>query len=128
MIKKYLSIACVCGLLIGLAGVAADREVYQIPQEEPKVEVYVPTAMEKYEEALSKGTDLRFWYDDASYDTYFKTMAAKYVPSAILYPLTSGASIVLSALMAAVFFKERITPKCVIGIIIAIAAIVIMNF
>lgn len=60
--------------------------------------------------------------------SYFKTMAAKYVPSAILYPLTSGASIVLSALMAAVFFKERITPKCVIGIIIAIAAIVIMNF
>jgi len=78
MIKKYLSIACVCGLLIGLAGVAADVGVYRVPQEEPQVEAYVPTTMEKYEAALAKGADLRFWYDDAGYDAYFKTMAANY--------------------------------------------------
>ena len=59
--------------------------------------------------------------------SYFKTIAAKHVPSAILYPLTSGAAIVLSALMASVFFGEKITPKCIKGIIIALAAIVIMN-
>ena len=59
--------------------------------------------------------------------SYFKTMAAKFVPSAVLYPLTSGAAIVLSAIMAAIFFKERITPKCIIGIMIALAAIIIMN-
>ncbi|MBQ8279199.1 MAG: extracellular solute-binding protein [Roseburia sp.] len=78
MIKKYLSIACVCALLIGLAGVVADTEVYQVPQEEPQTESYVPTTVEKYEEALSGGADLRFWYDDASYDTYFLNMAAEY--------------------------------------------------
>lgn len=60
--------------------------------------------------------------------SYFKTMAAIYVPAAILYPLTSGLALVLSALMAAIFFKERITIKSVIGIIIAITAIIIMNF
>lgn len=59
--------------------------------------------------------------------SYFKTMAAKYIPSAILYPLTSGTVIVLSAVMASIFFKERITPKCIKGIIVAICAIVIMN-
>lgn len=59
--------------------------------------------------------------------SYFKTMAAKFVPSAVLYPLTSGATIVLSSIMAAIFFKERITPKCIIGIMIALAAIIIMN-
>ena len=78
MIKKYLSIACVCALLIGLAGVVADTPVYQVPQEEPQTESYVPTAMEKYEEAISDGADLRFWYDDASYEDYFTTMAANY--------------------------------------------------
>lgn len=78
MIKKYLSIACVSALLIGLAGVVANTEVYQVPQEKPQAEVYVPTTMEKYEEALSGGADLRFWYDDASYDLYFTTMAANY--------------------------------------------------
>jgi len=78
MTKKYLSIACVCGLLIGLAKVSADTEVYQVPQEEPKAEIQVPTTIEKYETALSGGADLSFWYDDASYDTYFKTMAANY--------------------------------------------------
>lgn len=78
MIKKYLSIACVSALLVGLAGVVANTEVYQVPQEEPQAEAYVPTAMEKYDDALSGGADLRFWYDDSSYDTYFTNMAANY--------------------------------------------------
>jgi len=30
-------------------------------------------------------------------------------------------------IMAAIFFKEKITPKCIIGIIIALGAIIIMN-
>lgn len=60
-------------------------------------------------------------------NSYFKTMSAKFIPSGILYPLTSGAGLVLSALMAAAFFKEKITRKCFIGIIIALCAIVIMN-
>lgn len=59
--------------------------------------------------------------------SYFKTMAARYIPSAVLYPLASGASLILSALMASIFFKEKITTKCVVGIAIALCAIVIMN-
>jgi len=59
--------------------------------------------------------------------SYFKTMAAKYVPSAILYPISSGLAIILSAIMAALFFDEKITPKCVVGTIIALGAIAVMN-
>lgn len=78
MIKKYLSVACVSALLIGLAGVVSETEVYQVPEEEPQSEVYIPTALEKYEEALSGTIDLSFWYDDASYENYFTEMAANY--------------------------------------------------
>ncbi len=78
MIKKYLSVACVSAFLIGLASVVANTEVYQVKQEETEAEVYIPTAMEKYEEALSGTVDLRFWYDDASYENYFAAMAANY--------------------------------------------------
>ena len=60
-------------------------------------------------------------------NSYFKTLAAAYIPAAILYPLNSGAALILSAVMAAIFFKEKITPKCIVGIVIALAAIVIMN-
>ena len=60
-------------------------------------------------------------------NSYFKTMAAKFLPSAVLYPLSSGMGIVLSAIMAAIFFKEKITPKCIIGIMVALGAIIIMN-
>ena len=78
MIKKYLSIACVCVLLIGMAGVVADKEVYQAPKKEQPVETYVPTTMEKYEEALSGKADLLFWYDDISYENYFTQLAVNY--------------------------------------------------
>ena len=59
--------------------------------------------------------------------SYFKTMAAKDIDSAILYPLSSGSAIVLSALMASTFFGEKITKKCVAGILVTIAALLIMN-
>ena len=60
-------------------------------------------------------------------NSYFKTIAAIYLDSAILYPLSSGMSIVLSALMAAVFFCEKITKKCVLGIALTFCAIIVMN-
>lgn len=59
--------------------------------------------------------------------SYFKTAAARYISAVVLYPLTSGASIILSAIMASIFFKEKITFKCVVGIIIALGAIVAMS-
>ncbi len=61
-------------------------------------------------------------------NSYFKTFAAAYLDSAVLYPLTQGAALLLSVFMAAVFFKEKITVKCIVGVLIAFAALLVINF
>ena len=60
-------------------------------------------------------------------NSYFKTKAATHLDSAQLYPLNQGMALILSTLMASVFFKEKLTAKCVIGICIAFAGLLIMN-
>lgn len=60
-------------------------------------------------------------------NSYFKTWAATLLPSSLLYPLNQGAALIISAAMAAIFFKERMTPKSIFGIILAFAALYIIN-
>ncbi len=60
-------------------------------------------------------------------NSYFKTKAAAYLDSAQLYPLNQGAALILSTLMASVFFKEKLTVKCIIGIFIAFIGLFIIN-
>ena len=55
------------------------------------------------------------------------TMAAAYLPAVILYPLSQGAGLILSSLMAALFFKEKITKTCMLGLILAFAGLIVMN-
>lgn len=60
-------------------------------------------------------------------NSYFKTLASKHLSAVVLYPLNQGCSLILSAIMASVLFKEKITTKAVIGIITAFAALLIIN-
>lgn len=60
-------------------------------------------------------------------NSYFKTLAAEILPSTQLYPLNQGAALILSSFMAAIFFKERINMKCVIGIVLTFIALIIIN-
>ncbi len=60
-------------------------------------------------------------------NSYFKTKAALYLDSAQLYPISYGATLILSALMAAVFFKEKLTVKCVLGLFTALIGLLVMN-
>ncbi len=60
-------------------------------------------------------------------NSYFKTLAAKYLDAVILYPLNQGCALILSALMASVLFKEKLTIKAVAGIIIAFIGLLIIN-
>ena len=48
--------------------------------------------------------------------TYFKTLSAKFLDSAILYPIYQGSCLILSSLMCAIFFGEKLTGKCIIKI------------
>ena len=60
-------------------------------------------------------------------NSYFKTLAAARLDSAVLYPLNQGLALMLSMVMAAVFFKERITARCVIGLCLAFGGLLIIN-
>ena len=57
----------------------------------------------------------------------FSTLAAGYLSSALLYPLLQGSGLILSMIMSAVFFGERITPRCLLGIGLAFIALVFTN-
>ncbi len=59
--------------------------------------------------------------------SYFQTQAAIYLPSAQLYPLSKGTALILSSLMSAVLFKERLTVKCIIGMVLSFIALLIIN-
>lgn len=59
--------------------------------------------------------------------SYFKTNAANYLPSAQLYPLSQGAALILSSIMSATLFKEKLTAKGIIGILLSFVALIIIN-
>lgn len=60
-------------------------------------------------------------------NSYFKTLAAEHLGAVLLYPLNQGCALILSAVMAAVLFKEKLTVKAIIGIITAFAGLLIIN-
>ncbi len=60
-------------------------------------------------------------------NSFFKTLAAEYLPAAQMYPLSQGAALILSSIMSAVLFKEKLTAKCIAGLILAFAALLIIN-
>ncbi len=60
-------------------------------------------------------------------NSYFQTKAAEFLPAAQLYPLSKGVALILSALMSAILFKERLNIKAIIGIVMSFAALLIIN-
>lgn len=59
--------------------------------------------------------------------SYFKTLAAHYLPSAQLYPLSQSLALILSSIMSATLFHERLTIKCAVGIALSFVALLIIN-
>ncbi len=60
-------------------------------------------------------------------NSFFQTKAAAGIPSATLFPLSKSCSLVLASLMASVFFKEKLTVKCVVGMAVAFVGLLIIN-
>ncbi len=56
-----------------------------------------------------------------------KTFAASYLTTAQMYPVLQGANLIFSALMAHIFFKEKVTPRCIVGMTCAFAGLIVMN-
>ena len=60
-------------------------------------------------------------------NSYFKALANEYLSPAQVYPIYQAGGLIFSAVMAAVFFKERVTLRCVIGMCLAFAAILLLK-
>lgn len=60
-------------------------------------------------------------------NSFFKTLAAEHLDAILLYPLNQGAALILSTLMSSVCFRERITVKCICGIVIAFVGLLVIN-
>ena len=60
-------------------------------------------------------------------NSFFKTIASRKLDMTVIAPLSQGAALILVAIMSAIFFGEKIKPRCVVGIILAISALLIMN-
>ncbi|MBR3037046.1 MAG: EamA family transporter [Lachnospiraceae bacterium] len=58
---------------------------------------------------------------------FLNTFAAKTIPSVILYPLLKGGELILSMVVSAVLLKEKPNWKCGLGVLMAAAAMVIIN-
>ena len=56
------------------------------------------------------------------------TVAAKNVPSAVMFPINDGGATIISALTGACFFKEKLTKRSAAGILIGITSLIIINF
>lgn len=60
-------------------------------------------------------------------NSYFKTLAAGRLSTSQLYPLNQGASLVLSSVMTATVFKERMTGKAIFGIVLSFIGLILIN-
>lgn len=60
-------------------------------------------------------------------NSFFKTKAAFYLDSVQMFPLNQGLSLTLSMVMATTLFHEKMNLKCVVGILLAFAGILIIN-
>lgn len=60
-------------------------------------------------------------------NSYFKAMANNYLPAAQIYPIYQAGGLILSALMSSLFFKEKITLRCVSGLILAFVSILLLK-
>ncbi len=58
---------------------------------------------------------------------YFSALAANILSSAVFYPLSQGAQMILSAISDAAIFKRKLTAFTIIGLIITVIGVIIIN-
>ena len=55
------------------------------------------------------------------------TLAGRNVPSAIMFPINDGGATIITAITAAIFFKEKLTVRSVCGLILGIGSLIVIN-
>lgn len=123
MFSKYLpdvSVSVFSFLAFGLVGVGmCVGLVPQLTKKEKRKEIReLPKALWFYGAGLS--TILLIINQLA-------TIAAKVIPSAIMFPINDGGATIITALTGAVVFKEKLTPRSVAGLALGIASLIVIN-
>ncbi len=59
--------------------------------------------------------------------SFFQTLAAQHLPASELYPLARGIALILSAVMSWIFFGEKPTAGSILGMVLAFAALLLIN-
>lgn len=123
MFSKYLpdvSVSVFSFLAFGLVGVGMC--VGLVPQ---------LTKKEKREEI--KKLPKALWFYGAGLSTILliinqlATIAAKVIPSAIMFPINDGGATIITALTGAVVFKEKLTARSIAGLALGIASLIVIN-
>ena len=60
-------------------------------------------------------------------NSYFKALSNNYLSATQVYPIYQAGGLILSAGMSSVFFKEKITPRCVFGLVLAFISILLLK-
>lgn len=55
------------------------------------------------------------------------TLAGRNVPSAIMFPINDGGATIITAITAAIFFKEKLTVRSICGLILGIGSLIVIN-
>lgn len=123
MFSKYLpdTSASVFSLLaFGLVGIGMGIGLLgQLPNKESRTEIAkLPKSLWIYGAGLSA---ILFVINQLA------TIAARVIPSVIMFPLGDGGAMIISALTGALFFGEKLTLKSTAGLILGISALMIIN-
>ena len=123
MFSKYLpdvSVSVFSFLAFGLVGVGmCVGLVPQLTKKEKRKEIReLPKALWFYGAGLS--TILLIINQLA-------TIAAKVIPSAIMFPINDGGATIITALTGADVFKEKLTARSVAGLALGIASLIVIN-
>ena len=92
-----------------------------------------PAAHEKKKREEIKKLPKALWFYGAGLSTILliinqlATIAAKVIPSAIMFPINDGGATIITALTGAVVFKEKLTARSVAGLALGIASLIVIN-
>lgn len=112
----FIGFVSACLFFITLFFVFYKKEKMQLTKDQTKVELPYKKIW-KY--ILLAGVALYIFELFASY--------AAQLPSAIYYPLSRGLCVVCTFLLDVIAFKDKVTPKKIIGLIVVLIAIVLIN-
>lgn len=93
----------------------------------------VPQLMKKEKREEIKKLPKALWFYGAGLSTILliinqlATIAAKVIPSAIMFPINDGGATIITALTGAVVFKEKLTARSVAGLVLGIASLIVIN-